>query len=125
VGRTGAAIPTAGVSVLWSDPQGRVLFGTIDEWHRGKGRPKKTYFGDASPSFRAWRRVGLHPVAGGWRYVRFAVAAAGIQRTSPRGRRRHRRGPIAPMALSAEMCGDRKPDICSDKRDTGEENELH
>ncbi len=43
VGRTVAAIPTVGVSVLWSDPQGRVLFGTIDEWHRGKRRPKKIY----------------------------------------------------------------------------------
>jgi hypothetical protein len=79
VGRTGAAIPTVGVSVFWSDPQGRVLFGTIDEWHRGKRRPKKIYSSETLrlPS-RAWRRVGLHPVADGGRHVRFAVAAAGI-----------------------------------------------
>lgn len=37
------AIPMIGVSVFWSDPQGRVLFGTIDEWQRGKRRPKKIY----------------------------------------------------------------------------------
>jgi hypothetical protein len=37
------AIPTVGVSVFWSDPQGRVLFGTIDEWHAGKRRQKKIY----------------------------------------------------------------------------------
>lgn len=42
----GAAIPVVGVSVYWSDPQGRVLFGTIDEWHRGKPRQKKIYSSD-------------------------------------------------------------------------------
>ena len=60
---------------------------------------------DARASFRAWRRVGLHPVAGGGRHVRFAVAAAGVQRTAPLWRRRYRRGPVAPIGLSVETRG--------------------
>jgi hypothetical protein len=61
VGRTGSAIPTLGVSVFWSDPQGRVLFGTIDERQRGKRRPKKIY---SSETLR------LPPAPGGeWDYI--------------------------------------------------------
>ncbi|MGY3356410.1 hypothetical protein ACVWZK_003073 [Bradyrhizobium sp. GM0.4] len=103
VGRTGSAIPTLGVSVLWSDPQGQ---GTVRHDRRmaaGQAAAEEDLlFGDAAISTRARRRVGLHPVADRGRHVRFAAPAAGIRRTPPRRRRRHRRGPVEPLRLYAQ-----------------------
>jgi hypothetical protein len=44
-----SSINAMGVSLLWHDPRGSVLFGTIDRWERGKPRYKKIY---ASESMR-------------------------------------------------------------------------
>lgn len=67
------AIPMIGVSVFWSDPQGRVLFGTIDEWQRGKRRPKKIY---SSESLRLPSAPG-----GEWDYIQ--LPAIGGTSVSP------------------------------------------
>jgi hypothetical protein len=57
-----SSINAMGVSLLWHDPRGSVLFGTIDRWKRGKPRHKKIY---ASESLR----LPLPPGGGTWDFV--------------------------------------------------------
>jgi hypothetical protein len=38
-----SSINAMGVSLLWHDPRGSILFGTIDRWEREKPRHKKIY----------------------------------------------------------------------------------
>jgi hypothetical protein len=51
-----------GVSLLWHDPRGSILFGTIDRWERGKPRHKKIYASEPL-------RLPSPPGGGEWDFV--------------------------------------------------------
>lgn len=55
-------IDARGVSLLWHDPRGSILFGTIDRWERGKPRKKKIYASEPL-------RLPSPPGGGEWDFV--------------------------------------------------------
>jgi hypothetical protein len=59
-----SSINAMGVSLLWHDPRGSVLFGTMDRWERGKPRYKKIF---ASESLRLPAAPG-----GEWDFIHLA-----------------------------------------------------
>jgi hypothetical protein len=57
-----SSINAMGVSLLWHDPRGSILFGTIDRWERGKPRHKKIYASEPL-------RLPSPPGGGQWDFV--------------------------------------------------------